>query len=373
MIIKNLNIFRDDKTFAQGDLAFCSGKFVSPQEADNTPVVNGNGWFAIPGLIDLHFHGCVGDDFCDASLEGIARMANYQASVGVTCICPATMTLSKEQLLDIMSAAKHYRSGGGAHFVGIHMEGPFISEKKKGAQAAEYICNCDIALFRELQAASGGRIKLVDIAPEKPGALEFIDAVKREAIVSIAHTDADYDAACKALARGASHVTHLYNAMPGFHHRAPGVVGAACDYKHCFVELICDGVHLHPAVIRAAFSMFGAERILFVSDSMRATGLKDGKYTLGGQQVFVKQSKATLQDGTIAGSATNLMDCMRFAVKKAGIPLADAVACVTQNPAREIGIDKDYGSLTVGKNADFVLLDDQLNLKAVYIAGKQWK
>lgn len=373
MIIKNLKIFQDNKTFKSGNLAFLDGKFVPEESVSDTEMMDGNGWFAIPGLIDIHFHGCMGDDFCDADLNGIARMAKYQACVGVTSICPATMTLSTEQLLDIMRVAKRYDSAQGAHFVGINMEGPFISEQKKGAQAADYIINCDVAFFRELQTQSGGLIKLVDIAPENEGAMEFIDQVKNDVVISIAHTTADYDTALQAFLRGASHVTHLYNAMPGLHHRNPGVVGAAYDAKNCFVELICDGIHVHPAMIRATFSMFGADRVIFISDSMRATGLKDGKYTLGGQDVFVEQSKATLQDGTIAGSATNLMDCLRFAVKQAKIPLEEAVACATQNPAKQIGIDQDYASLSVGKHADFVLLDDQLSLKAVYINGTQWK
>ena len=168
--------------------------------------------------------------------------------------------------------------------------------------------------------------------------MEFIDAVKDEVVVSIAHTMADYDTAMEALERGASHATHLYNAMPPLNHREPGVIGAARDTEKCHAEIICDGVHIHPAVVRATFEMFGAERMILISDSMRATGLTDGQYTLGGQDVFVKGPKATLADGTIAGSATNLMDCMKVAVKEMGIPLEDAIACATMNPAREIAL-----------------------------------
>lgn len=370
MIIRNVKIFSEDKTFVPGEIAVCGGKFAPVRSGDNE-VVDGGGCFMIPGLVDIHFHGCMGDDFCDADEEAIRRMAEYEASVGVTSICPATMTLPEEELHDIMRTAGRYRGESGAKLVGINMEGPFISEKKKGAQAVDHIRKCDAALFGKLQEESGGLIRLVDIAPENDGALEFIREMKDGVVVSIAHTVADYDAAARALEAGASHVTHLYNAMPPLNHREPGVIGAARDDENCHVELICDGIHIHPSVVRATFAMFGAERIILISDSMRATGLTDGKYTLGGQDVYVKGALATLADGTIAGSATNLMDCLRTAVQKMGIPLEDAVACASANPAKEIGIYDRCGSISEGKDADFVLLDRDLSVKAVYIGGRK--
>lgn len=370
MIIKNVKIFGEDRIFTEGEAGVKDGRFVPVNEADGE-VVDGEGCYMIPGLVDIHFHGCVGDDFCDASTEAIANMAKYEASIGVTSICPATMTLSEADLHEIMKTAADYKGGEGAKLVGINMEGPFISEKKKGAQAADHIRKCDAVLFKKLQEESGGLIKLVDIAPENDGAMEFIDQMKDDVVISIAHTVADYDTAAEALERGASHVTHLYNAMPAFTHRAPGVIGAARDDEKCHVELICDGVHIHPSVVRATFAMFGADRVILISDSMRATGLTDGQYTLGGQDVFVKGPLATLADGTIAGSATNLMGCLKVAVQKMGIPLEDAVACASVNPAKEIGIYDRCGSISDGKDADFVLLDDNLNVKAVYVNGKQ--
>lgn len=370
MLIKNVNVFGEDKCFTLGEIAVADGLFAENAGAD-AEVIDGEGCFAIPGLVDIHFHGCVGDDFCDASADAIQNMAKYEASVGVTTICPATMTLSEDELHNIMKTAGSYAGSEGAKLSGINMEGPFISEKKKGAQAAEYIRLCDVELFRKLQEESGGLIKLVDIAPENEKAMDFIDEVKDEVVISIAHTTANYDTASEALRRGASHITHLYNAMPPFSHREPGVIGAARDAQHCHVELICDGVHIHPAVVRATFEMFGPERIILISDSMRATGLTDGQYTLGGQAVFVKGPLATLADGTIAGSATNLMGCLKVAVKKMGIPLEDAVACATMNPAKEIGIYDTCGSITPGKAADFVLLDKDLNVKAVYVNGRK--
>ena len=373
MIIKNVKIYTEDKEFIPGEIAVKDGKFTDPS-ADGSAdgeIVDGEGCYMIPGLVDIHFHGCVGDDFCDAKEEAIANIAKYEASIGVTSICPATMTLSEEELHDIMKTAGAYRGTEGAKLAGINMEGPFISEKKKGAQAAKHIRKCDVELFRTLQEESGNLIKLVDIAPENDGALEFIREVKDEVVISIAHTVADYDTASKALEEGASHVTHLYNAMPPLNHREPGVIGAARDDEKCHVELICDGVHIHPSAVRATFAMFGADRVILISDSMRATGLTDGQYTLGGQDVFVKGPKATLADGTIAGSATNLMGCVRVAVQKMGISLEDAVGCATMNPAKEIGIYDRCGSITPGKDADFVLLDKDLNVKAVFVNGKR--
>ncbi len=377
MVIKNVLVYGEDQVFTEGEICIKEGRFAAAAEEEET--VDGEGCFAIPGLVDIHFHGCAGVDFCDASSEAIERMAEYEASAGVTSICPATMTLEEEMLHRIMRTAGEYpkkvKAGRGknigAKLVGINMEGPFISEKKKGAQAAEHIRPCSLPLYRKLQEESGNLIRLVDIAPETKGAMEFIDAVKGETVISIAHTTADYDITSEAFARGASHVTHLYNAMPPLSHREPGVIGAARDAKNCRVELICDGIHIHPSVVRATFEMFGAERIILISDSMRATGLADGQYTLGGQDVFVKGAKATLADGTIAGSVTNLAECMRKVVKEMGIPLETTIACAAVNPAREIGIYDTCGSITPGKTADLVLLDKELQVKAVYINGSR--
>ena len=368
MVIKNLKIYGEDKKFTEGDLSFTDGIFTAADENDNE-IIDGKGLMAIPGLVDVHFHGCVGDDFCDAKKDAIKNMAKYEASIGVTSICPATMTLSEKELMDIMTVAGEYEYEGGAKLVGINMEGPYISSKKKGAQAGTNIRPCSVSEFKTLQEASGNLIKIVDIAPEEDGAMEFIDEMKDDVVISIAHTTADFDIADEAIRRGVSHITHLYNAMPPFTHRAPGVIGAARDHEKVHPELICDGIHIHPSVVRATFEMFGADRMILISDSMRATGLTDGKYTLGGQDVYVKGRLATLEDGTIAGSATNLMDCMKTAVNKMGIKLEDAIACASMNPAKEIGIFDKCGSIKEGKCADFVLLDEELNVKAVYVDG----
>lgn len=373
MIIKNANIYTEDHRFIKGTVALENGRFVSNAEVDETHSrsVDAEGLYMIPGLVDIHFHGCMGADMCDGTEQALDVITAYEASIGVTSICPATMTIPKDELLAVMKNAGEYEYHGGSHLVGINMEGPFISPSKKGAQAAENIMHCDYEYFSRLQKAANGLIKLVDIAPEEPGAMEFIDRAKGEVVISLAHTASDYDIARKAIEHGASHATHLYNAMPPLNHRNPGVIGAVRDAEKCHAELICDGVHIHPSVIRATFAMVGAERMILISDSMRATGLEDGEYTLGGQPVTVRGNLATLHDGTIAGSATNLMDCMRFVVQEAGIPLETAVMCATENPAKEIGIFHETGSITVGKKADFVLLDKNLNIIGVYIDGKE--
>lgn len=368
MVIKNAVIFGDDETFRPGEVAVEDGKIVECASSESE-VIDAQGGYVIPGLIDIHFHGCMGADMCDGTAEALDTIAAYEGSVGVTSIAPATMTVSEEDLHGIMKNAALHKNDKGAKLVGINMEGPFISKAKKGAQADDHIRQCDVALFRSLQQDANGLIKLVDIAPETDGAMDFIDAVKDEVVVSIAHTEADYDTAKEAYDRGARHATHLYNAMPAFSHRAPGVIGAACDTDKCRVELICDGVHIHPSVVRTTFRMFGSDRMIMISDSMRATGLSDGEYTLGGQPVYVTGNRATLKDGTIAGSATNLMDCVRVAVHEMGIPLETAVKCASVNPAKEIGIFDQCGSITVGKDADLVILNKDLSLQAVYIGG----
>ena len=252
----------------------------------------------------------------------------------------------------------------GAAVRGINMEGPFLDAKKKGAHVEGYIRKPDAGFFRELNEYSGNMVKLVTLAPNVDGAMEFIDEVHNEVCISLGHTAADYDTAAEAMRRGAHHVTHLYNAMQPLAHREPGLIGAACDDEQCMAEMICDGIHIHPSVIRATFKMFGPERIVLISDSMMATGMENGTYQLGGQEVTMKDCKATLKDGTIAGSATNLYDCMRKAVSF-GVPLEEAIFAATRNPAKSIGIYDEVGSLSVGKKADILLVTDDLELREV--------
>lgn len=368
MIIKNALVFTENAGFVKKDL-YIDGDKISDGTSSEAEIIDAEGLYAIPGLIDIHMHGCVGYDFCDGTKEAVQAIADYESSCGVTSMAPATMTLGYEELTNIFKNAASYQSDHGAGLVGINMEGPYLSHAKKGAQNEAYLISPDLEHFRAMQQLAGGLIKMVAIAPEEAGAMEFISAVKDEVVVSVAHTTADYNTATQAFKAGASNVTHLYNAMPPFSHREPGVVGAALDAEHVKVELICDGIHISPSVIRATFKMFGDDRIIMVSDSMMATGLKDGEYSLGGQKVFVSGQKATLSDGTIAGSTTNLMACMRTAVSM-GIPLESAVKCASVNPAKQIGIYGEYGSLTPGKYADIVLLTPELEIHKVILKGK---
>lgn len=371
MIIKNVKVFTENKTFEDKEIVIRDGVFA--ESSEDGEVLDGEGCYAIPGLIDLHFHGCMGYDFCDGTKEAIAEIAKYEASIGVTAIAPATMTLPVAELERILSVAAEYKkeASKGADLIGINMEGPFISQEKKGAQDERYIASCDVSICQRFLEASEGLVKFVGIAPEKSGdSLKFIEEVKDKVNVSLAHTNADYDTAKAAFDAGANHAVHLYNAMPAFTHRAPGVIGAVSDSEHVMSELICDGVHIHPSVVRATFKMMGEERIILISDSMRATGMPDGQYTLGGLNVNVTGNRATLaSNGALAGSATNLMDCVRVVVKQMGIPLETAIACATMNPAKSLGVYQEYGSITTGKKANVVLLNQELELKAVIKDG----
>lgn len=375
MIIKNASVFTEEGRFAKQDIFIKDGKFVmSAEEADGEEIIDAKECFAVPGLTDIHFHGCMGHDFCDGTREAITAMAEYEASVGVTSIVPATMTLGEDTLQGICETAAAYvkevKNDKAADLCGINMEGPFVAASKKGAQNGAYIRKPDVEMFDKLNRASGNMIKLVAIAPEVEDAMEFIKAKKDETVLSVAHTATDYDTAMEAFEKGATHVTHLYNAMNPYTHRAPGPIAAAAD-SEAEVELICDGVHIHPAVVRTTFKIFGDDKVILISDSMMATGLEDGDYSLGGQAVKVVGNLATLADGTIAGSATNLMDCMRTAVQKMHIPLESAVKCAAVNSAKSVGIYDKYGSITPGKVANVVLLKkNDLALEKVILRGK---
>lgn len=389
MIIKNVKVYTDEKKFTEGIVITKSDKIEQvilgaesySVDDEKEEIIDGNGCYCLPGMIDLHFHGCQGYDVCDGTKEALEVISEYEASIGVTAIAPATMTLPVQELEDVLANAAEYKkmqeegnTASGADLLGLNMEGPFISKIKKGAQDARNIIPCDVEVYQKFQKAADGLVKFIGIAPEEKGnekAAEFISQIKDEVSVSLAHTNADYDTAKGAFDAGANHVVHLYNAMPPFTHRAPGVIGAAADSPHVMSEIICDGVHIHPSAVRTAFRMMGAERMIFISDSMRAAGMPDGQYTLGGLDVAVKGNRAELvSDGALAGSVTTLPDCVRTAVKEMDIPLETAIACATIHPAKSLGVDELYGSITVGKKADLVLWDKDLELKTVIKDGK---
>ncbi len=370
MKITGGKVFDLEHGFVERDVCF-DGALITPDSGDGG-CYDAAGCYVIPGLTDVHFHGCRGADLSDGDADGLQTMAEYELSRGVTQICPAGMTLLEDRLTRVCrTAAEHKKANRpGADLVGINLEGPFLSMAKKGAQNGEWLHAPDVPMLRRLMEASEGLVKLVSVAPEEPGALDFIKEVSEDVTVSVAHTTADYNTALEAFRCGAREVTHLFNAMPAFTHRAPGVVGAAMDSPWAWVELICDGVHIHQSVVRAVFKMFGPDRVVLISDTMRAAGMSDGQYDLGGQNVIVKGPLATLEDGTIAGSVTDLMACTKTAVSF-GIPLADAVRAAAVNPAKAIGIFDRVGSLEPGKRANVAVLDSDLELKAVFFHGKQ--
>lgn len=371
MRISNGAVFEVDRGFCSREL--CTDGAVIAEQSGDGRVLDASGCYVVPGLIDLHFHGCVGEDFSDASPDGLQKMAEYELCQGVTYICPAGMTLPEEQLMRMCETAAGYQktAARGAELVGVNLEGPFLSEAKKGAQNGAYLRDPDVELLNRLQTAADGLVKLVTVAPEQPGAVGFVRKAAQSGVtVSVGHTTADYDTARAAFSAGARQVTHLFNAMPPFTHRAPGVVGAAFDHPEVRAELICDGVHIHESVVRAVFRLFGPERVVLISDTMRAAGMPDGQYSLGGLDVTVRGKLCTLADGTIAGSATNLMDCLRTAVSF-GIPLKDAVRAATFNPAQALHMQHRIGSFVPGLDASAVLLEKKdLSIRAVVFRGE---
>lgn len=375
MFFKNARIYCSDFTFRMGAFEVTEdGKFgaILPE---NVPVdaIDLQGATVIPGLCDVHNHGNSGEDFSDGNYEGLIKIAKYLASEGVTSFAPASMTLPYEVLEKAFAAGRKLADAqpeGCSRLMGIQMEGPYFSEKKKGAQNGAYLKTPDYEGFQKLYDGCGGLVRIVDLAPELADSREFVEKASKLCTVSVAHTDSDYDHAKMAFDAGATHLTHLYNGMPSIHHRNPGVIPAAVENPNVRAEIICDGLHIHPASVRLAFSMFGAERMIIISDALRCCGMPDGEYELGGQQVFLSGGIAKLADGTIAGSATNLFECMRRAMSF-GIAEEDAVRAASYNPACSLGAQDKIGSIATGKLADFVVCNSAYSEKTVYIGGKK--
>ena len=360
MRITGAEVFTENHVFEKRDLCIC-GERIAESPGDGE-VFDASGLLAVPAFVDVHLHGAAGADFCDGSEEDIRKIAAYEASRGVLAVCPTTMTMPKERILKVLSALASYGSGEGASVIGINLEGPFINPRRCGAQDPEWTLPFSGELFEEFQRAAGGKIKLLDLAPECMEDMEDIGRYSGKVHISLAHTDCSYEAAAKAFSLGANHLTHCFNAMPGIGHRAPGPIPAAAEAR-AYAEIIADGVHLHPAAVRLAYRLFGEDRVVLVSDSMRATGMPEGSYELGGQKVTVRGQRAFLEgdENVIAGSVTDLYGCFRKAVEM-GVPLEAAIRSASENPARSIGIESDYGTLREGSFANVLLLDRELNI-----------
>lgn len=364
-------IFADGR-FVRGGFSVENGRFAHVLEDVPGPAEDLDGALVIPGLVDIHVHGCAGADFSDGDYAGLVRMARHLARRGVTSFAPASMTLPYDALDKAFHAAARLRREGladGARLMGIQMEGPFLSREKRGSQNPAYLRLPDWDRFLRLYDAAEGLLRIVDVAPELPGAVEFTRRASEKCRVSVAHTAAGYDQAAAVFDAGATHLTHLFNAMSGIHHRHPGPIGAASERENVTAELICDGIHVHPSAVRMAFRLFPG-RICLISDALRCCGMADGSYSLGGQEILLSGGVARLTGGAIAGSAADLYQCMRRAVSF-GIPREQAVWAATALPARVIGRESETGAIADGRVADFVICGGELEPEAVYLGGKR--
>lgn len=373
MILKNATVFNGDFEKVKADVAIEGERISKIGDLSGEDELDLTDMTVMPGLIDIHIHGCGGADAGDATPEALETMSQTLVKNGITSFCPASMTLSFEELTKIFANIDEMKNKvGGAYIHGANMEGPYIAMSKKGAQNPLYVRNPDKEEFKRLFDGCNGSIKVVDIAPECDGGDEFIKEIQPICPVSIAHTDAGYDEAVHAIELGVRHITHLFNAQSGLHHRKPGVVGAAFDVgkeKGVRAELICDGFHIHPATLRIAFRAMGEDGTVIVSDSMKAAGCPDGDYDLGGQPVYVRDGKALLADGTIAASTSNVYKELKNVISF-GIPEKQAVKSATINPAKAIRADRETGSIEEGKLADILVVDKDYNIKLVIVKGK---
>jgi N-acetylglucosamine-6-phosphate deacetylase len=336
-------------------------------------IVEAKGKFIVPGYIDIHVHGGGGADIMDGESDAIKQVAATHSRYGTTAFLPTTLTMNKGRIIRSLRSIHEAKIEGteAAEILGIHLEGPYINPEKKGAQKEEDVKKVSMDEFLEFNQASGNLIRLVTIAPEMPGAIDFIRWLHRQdIIVSAGHSNATYEQMQESIQAGLSHITHIFNAMRGLHHREPGVVGAALSSKELTVEMIADGVHLHPIALKIVMQRKEIEKVILITDAMRATGLQEGTYDLGGQKVFVAQGQAKLKDGTLAGSVLTMDKAVRNLVTKTDISLSNAVQMASYNPAKCLGIDNKKGSVSPGKDADIVILNEKLETELTMIAGK---
>ncbi|WP_254782304.1 N-acetylglucosamine-6-phosphate deacetylase [Bacillus sp. OK048] len=328
-----------------------------------------------PGFIDVHIHGAAGADTMDATIDALETIAKALPAEGTTSFLATTITQKHENIEKALKNAadylNSYNTSGKADILGVHLEGPFINGKHAGAQPREYIINPDIELFKQWQSLAEGSIKLVTLAPELENGTNFVSYLNENGVIaSIGHSDAIYEEVEKAVHAGAKQVTHLFNAMRGIHHREPGVAGSALVFKELMVELIADGIHVRPEVMKLIINAKGTEGMLLITDAMRAKCLKNGTYDLGGQDVAVADGKALLADGTLAGSILKMNDSLKNITEAADLSLLEAVQMASVNPAKQLNVYDRKGSISLGKDADITVLNDEYQVEMTFCRGE---
>ena len=353
-VTKDLNLTFDEKISE-----------ISGFEGDE--IIDAENFFVAPGFINIHIHGCKNSDTMDANKNSLETICKFLPQTGVTSFLPTTMTM---KISEIKSALQNVRENQknffGAKILGVNLEGPFINKKFHGAQNSENIIPADFKIFEDFSDV----IKIITIAPEELGDFNFVDkCTEKNIICAIGHSAADYDTAKKFINHGANHITHLFNAQTGLHHRKPGIVGAALD-TNSTVEVISDNVHVHPVAQRIVWKIKNRDEIILITDSCKACGVGDGIYEFGGQKIFVKKNVATLADGTIAASVATMNEVVKRFFENTSASLPEVVELVTKNPARKLNLYDKIGSLEVGKSADIIIFDEEFNIKKVFIDGK---
>jgi len=367
MIILNGEVFYNGK-FQKKDIRIEDGMFTEIAEQGQLcnlldenclteEILDAAGKYIIPGLVDVHTHGRISLDFSKITEEGLEKMMASYKACGVTSVVATTMTNEPFVVEESLRIIGEYMKKQSANLLGIHMEGPFLGTEKKGAHDETYLQDPDWEWLKKLQKLSGGNIRLITIDPTLDGADEFIEKCVANGVkVSLGHTACNYETAVKVQKLGVDHITHTFNAMNPLHHREPGLIGAAMD-TGMYTELICDGIHVHPSVVRMLFAAH-PDKVVLISDSVPAAGMPDGEYESGGLKVMVKDGKAVLKDGTIAGSTISLFDAMVNAVKF-GVPVEQAVNSATHIPAKSVGMEDVAGSISVGRRAEFLVVDKE--------------
>jgi len=374
MLIKNCNIIYLNR-IEQGSLLIEHGKIkeINPLTYNNEDILDANGLYVSPGFIDVHIHGAGGFDTMDGTIDAINNIAKTIVKHGTTSFTPTTMTVSIEAIHKSMKVIKKLKETGteGAHVLGAHLEGPFINPEAIGAQNSDYLLSPTISAYNEMVEGCGDAVVSITLAPEISGAKELIKYLSEKGIVcSIGHTKATYEEAIDAVEWGICHSTHLYNAMTPFNHRNPGVVGAIFD-SNITTETISDGIHISYPSLRIAYKQKSTDNVLLITDAMMACSMIDGEYSLGGQSVTVIGGAARLKNGALAGSVLTLDKAVNNVYKNSTLPLYEIVKMASYNGAKHCKVHNRKGQIKEGYDADLILFDDNINIKKVFVLGKE--